>query len=405
MRKITQAVILAGGAGTRLQPFTLKNPKPMVPVNGKPFLEHLINLLKENGIKEVVILTGYFGEKISKYFKGGEKLGIKIRYSHMPFLNDREDENQSGLRIKTAEKLLKDFFLLLYCDNYWPLKLVPHIRYFKDHPSDALVTVFSNLDNSTKNNTFVNDSGYVQKYDKSRTGKDLNGVEIGYMIISKKILDLISVKNSKFEDIIFPKLIAKKRLSGFLTDQKYYSIGDMNRVKTTEKFLARKKIVLLDRDGVINKKPPEADYVKNWKEFEFLPKAIEAIKLLTESGYKIFIISNQAGIGRKIMTEGDLKKIHQKMVQAIKRGGGSIEDIYYCPHNWNDNCDCRKPKPGMLYQASREYLFDITKAIFIGDDIRDKYAGIAAGCKTILIKKNQSLYQVVNLMLYSSSLK
>lgn len=396
MRRITQAVILAGGAGTRLQPFTLKNSKPMVPVNGKPFLEHLINLLKENGIKEVIILTGYFGEKISDYFKSGEKFDIKIRYSNTPFRNGQKEENQSGLRIKNAEKLLKDFFLLLYCDNYWPLKLKNHIRYFNDHLSDALVTVFSNPNNSTKNNTFVDELGYVKKYDKSRTEKDLNGVEIGYMIVNKKILNRLPKTNSKFEDVIFPNLIAKKRLSGFLTDQKYYSIGDLKRVKITEKFLIPKKIVLLDRDGVINKKPKKGNYIKKWEEFKFLPGVIEAIKLLNNSGYKIFVISNQAGIARGRMSENDLDLIHKNMKKELLKNGTKVHGIYYCPHGWNEGCKCRKPKPGMLFKASEEHLFDLTKAVFIGDDRRDMEAGKKAECKTILVNTKKSLYQIVS---------
>lgn len=402
MRKITQAVILAGGAGTRLQPFTLKNPKPMVPVNGKPFLEHLINLLKENGIREVIILTGYFGEKIRDYFKDGEKFGIKIRYSNTPFLNELGEEIQSGLRIKNAGKLLKKFFLLMYCDNYWPLKLKTHKKIFNSHPSDILITVFSNTDNSTKNNTLIDELGYVKKYDKSRVEKNLNGVEIGYMIIDKKVLKLLPKTNSKFEDI-FSKLIAKKRLSGVLTDHKYYSIGDLQRVKITGKFLTSKKVVLLDRDGVINEKPDRGNYIKKWKEFKFLPGAIEAIKLLNKAGYKIFVISNQAGIARGKMLIKDLELIHKNMKKELRKNKAKIDGIYYCPHGWDENCKCRKPKTGMLFRASHEHLFDLTKTIFIGDDIRDKQAGETAGSKTILLKKNQNLYQVVKLMVYSKS--
>ncbi|MDP3758525.1 MAG: sugar phosphate nucleotidyltransferase, partial [Candidatus Daviesbacteria bacterium] len=94
--QINQAVILAGGQGTRLKPFTNNNPKPMVPVNDKPFLEYLIDLLKENSIKEVITLTGYFGEKIEKYFGNGSKLGIDIKYSYTPFLDEKGEENKSG---------------------------------------------------------------------------------------------------------------------------------------------------------------------------------------------------------------------------------------------------------------------------------------------------------------------
>ncbi len=108
--KITQAVILAGGQGSRLKPFTNNSPKPMVPVNGKPFLEHLIGLLKENGIQEVIILTGYLGERIEKYFGNGSKFGIKIKYSYTPFLDEKGEENNSGLGLKIAKGYWKIFF-------------------------------------------------------------------------------------------------------------------------------------------------------------------------------------------------------------------------------------------------------------------------------------------------------
>lgn len=396
IKKITQAVILAGGAGTRLKPFTLNNPKPMIPINGKPFLEHLINLLKENGIKEVVILTGYLGGKISNYFGDGSKLGVNIKYSHTPFIDENGQENKSGIRIKNAESLLNNFFLLLYCDNYWPLQLDKLIGYFNKKKGDVLVTAYSNKDNSTNSNMLIEENGYVSKYDSSRQEKKLNGVEIGFFIVNKKVLKLLPKSNSKFEDVVIPKLIIKKRLIGYLTDQKYYSIGDLKRVKITEKFLLPKKVAFLDRDGVINKKPPRAEYVKNWSEFTFLPDSIKAIKLLNEKGYLVFVVSNQAGIARGMMTEKDLQHIHKKMISALKNEDAKIEAIYYCPHGWEEACDCRKPKLGMLFQISRDYLINLSKAIFIGDDIRDKQTGDAAGCQTILVNKRKSLLQIVN---------
>ncbi len=403
--QITQAVILAGGAGTRLQPFTLNSPKPMIKVNGKPFLEHLILHLKDNGIKEVIILTGYLGEKIEKYFQNGTKLGLKIKYSYTPFKDFFGTELKSGIRILNAQKLLKEHFLLLYCDNYWPfnLKQLEQV-YFRKKPK-ILLTVYSNVDNSTKNNCFVSSQGYIEKYDKLRLDPNLNGVDIGFMVVRKNVLNLLPKENSKFEDVVFPKLIAKKSLVGFLTDQKYYSISDLKRARITAKFLKPKKVILLDRDGVINKKAPKAQYIKNWEEFVFLPRVLEAIKKLRQAKYKIFIISNQAGIARKVMTKKDLVIIHQKMMYQIKKAGGKIDGIYYCPHGWDEGCSCRKPKPGLLYKASREHLFDLSKAIFIGDDIRDKQTGDAALCKTILLSKKKSLYHFVNLMIYSSSVK
>lgn len=396
MIKITQAVILAGGIGTRLRPFTLNNPKPLVPINGKPFLEHLIKLLKENGIKEIVILTGYLGERIEKYFDNGSNLGIKIKYSNTPFLNEKGEENESGLRLKNAEGLLDNFFLLLYCDNYWPLQLSKLTKYFKDHPSDILVTVYSNLDNSTKNNMLIDNKGYVIKYDKKRLKKNLNSVDIGFFIVNKKVLDLLPKSNSQFEKNVLPKLIRKRRLSAYLTNHKYYSISDLQRVKIIENFLAPRKVIFLDRDGVINKRPSKADYVKEWKEFEFLPGSIQAMKLLTKKGYQVFIISNQSGIARGKLTQKSLDNIHKNMAKELKKNGAKIDGIYYCPHDWDEGCSCRKPKPGLLYMASRDHNIDLTKTLFVGDDKRDKEAGEATGCTTVLVNKRRHLLQIVN---------
>ncbi len=393
--EITQAVILAGGSGSRLKPFTNKNPKPMILIKGKPFLEYLINLLKENKIKEVIILTGYLGEKIEKYFGNGSRFGINIKYSHTPFLNEKNEENKSGLRLKNAEELLDNFFLLLYCDNYWPLQIKQLINHYTSHPSDILTTIYSNKDHSTKNNIFVN-NGFVTKYDKSRKDKNLNGVDIGFFIINKKVLKLLPKYNSQFETRILPKLIQKRRFSGYLTDQKYYSISDAERVKITEKFLSPKKIVFLDRDGVINKKPSKAEYVKSWEEFKFLPGAIGAIRLLNSKGYKVFIITNQSGIARGKLSKKDLENIHKKMQQELKNNGANIDKIYYCPHGWDEECSCRKPKPGLLLQVSRENFIDLTKSIFIGDDSRDMEAGEKVGCKTILVNEKKNLYQIAS---------
>lgn len=394
--KISQAVILAGGQGLRLRPFTKNNPKPMILVNGKPFLEYLIELLKENGIKEVLILTGYLADKIEKYFGDGSNFGISIKYSYTPFLNERGKENESGIRLKNAQNLLDDLFLLLYCDNFWPLNLRQLTNFFKTHPSDALVTVYSNLDNSTKNNMLIDDKGYVIKYDKKRQEKNLNGVDIGFFIINKMILRFLPKSNSQFEKVILPKLIQTRRLSAYSTQHKYYSISDLQRVKLLERYLYPKKVILLDRDGVINKRPKRGDYVKSWNEFVFLPGSKEAIKLLKEKGYTVFIISNQSGIARGMVTKKNLSIIHENMQKELKKQGSRIDVIYYCPHGWDEGCDCRKPKPGLLLQASREHFIDLTKAIFIGDDKRDIEAGKQAGCKTILVNAKNTLYQIAS---------
>lgn len=389
MKSIRQAVILAGGLGTRMRPLTFKTPKPMIKIHNTPFLVYLIEMLKKNGIQEVIILVGYLHEQIENYFGDGKKFGISIKYSYSSVDSD------TGTRIRNALPLLQKKFLLLYGDNYWPLQLEILISFYNKIGVKNLVTVYSNFDNATKSNILVGNDGLVKIYDKTRTEQNLNGVDIGFFILDKNVLNNLPKDNFSFEKIVMMDLITRKQLAGFLTYHKYYSLSNLERIPVIEEFFKQKKVILLDRDGVINKKPPKAEYVKNWGEFKFLPGAIDALKLLIKNKYQIFIISNQAGIGRGVMTEEDLKKIHKKFLEACRKEDIEIKGIYYCPHNWDEGCFCRKPKPGMLFKAAADHRFDLTKAIFIGDDERDEQAGKSANCKTILLQSGQSLWDTV----------
>jgi histidinol-phosphate phosphatase family protein len=183
-------------------------------------------------------------------------------------------------------------------------------------------------------------------------------------------------------------------LAAYVTDHRYYSVGSLRRLPLTEAFLARRSTVILDRDGVLNKKPPRAEYVRTWAEFEWLPGAKDALKLFNDAGCQVIVVSNQAGIARGAMTEADLADIHDHMKEEAVQAGGRIDAIYYCPHGWDDNCDCRKPKPGMLFQAQREHHLDLTRTPFIGDDERDAEAADAAGCPSLLLSNNESLLHV-----------
>ena len=377
--KIRQAVILAGGLGTRLGELTKQTPKPMVLVNGKPFLEYLIVMLKENGIEEVVLLLGYLPDKIMNYFKDGSDFGVKIKYSV------GEVSFETGKRLKNAESFLDDIFLLMYCDNYWPLRLTKIIEFYDKHNELTMITVYNNYDNTTKNNMLVDENGYVSGYDRSRKDKNLNTVDIGFVIMKKKSLADMPLTNFSLEEEFYPKLIGKKEMVAYRSDQKYYSIGTPEKLKIAEELLADKKIVLVDRDGVINKKAGKADYVKKWSEFRFLPKALDGLRLLSESGFKVVIITNQPGIARGRVSKEDLEEIHRNMINEVKKNSGKIDAIYCCMHGWDDNCECRKPKPGLLFKASRDLKFNLTKTFFIGDDERDVAAGDSAGCKNILI--------------------
>jgi histidinol-phosphate phosphatase family protein len=148
--------------------------------------------------------------------------------------------------------------------------------------------------------------------------------------------------------------------------------------------------LFLDRDGVINKRPP-GDYIKTWEEFEFLPGVLESIKILTEKFGRIIIVTNQQGIGKELMTHEDLQNIHRQMQTAISKNGGRIDAIYYCPDLATDEDSCRKPAGFMAIQAKKDFPeIDFTKSIMAGDTPSDMAFGRNAGMKTVFINTNNT---------------
>jgi D-glycero-D-manno-heptose 1,7-bisphosphate phosphatase len=151
------------------------------------------------------------------------------------------------------------------------------------------------------------------------------------------------------------------------------------------------KWVLLDRDGVINQDSP--NYIKTPNEWIPIPGALTAISNLNKAGFKVAVVTNQSGVGRGLYTIETLNKIHEKMFCLARGAGAKIDAIYVCPHHPDDNCECRKPKPGMLHTFAKQNNIDFqqTKVYFIGDAIRDIQAGIEAGCTPILVKTGKGL--------------
>lgn len=149
--------------------------------------------------------------------------------------------------------------------------------------------------------------------------------------------------------------------------------------------------IFLDRDGVINEN--RSDYVKSWSEFRFLPDSREAIAKLTQAGHRIVVCTNQAGIARGTISVETIEDIHQRMIASIRESGGHIEKVYYCPHDREGDCSCRKPRPGMLLQARDELAIDMYDAVFIGDSITDIRAALAANIHAILVLSGLGLDQ------------
>ena len=397
LKRPTQAVILAGGRGTRLQPYTDTRPKPMIEIHGKPFLEYLITLLREQGFERVLLLLGYLPEIIQDYFGDGRKWGLDITYS----ISSPDD--LTGRRVDLARDRIDSCFLLMYCDNYWPMQFDKMWEKFTAAGVPAMITVYSNKDKYSRDSVLVGDDSYVRIFDRSRKALGLQGIEISYAILTKEVLSLLPEEDILIEDALYPPLTERGQLLAFVTDHRYYSVGSVERLPLTEAFLSPGRTVILDRDGVLNKRPPKAEYVRTWDQFQWIDGSLEALRLFKQSGYRVIVVSNQAGVARGALTDKDLQIIHERMISEAADSDGCIDAIYYCPHNWDEGCDCRKPRAGMLFRAQREHSFDLTRTCFIGDDERDAQAAMEAGCPFELVSRDANLLQITKALLNRSA--
>ncbi|MBQ9438294.1 MAG: HAD-IIIA family hydrolase [Lachnospiraceae bacterium] len=330
---------------------------------------------------------GYLADQVQEELGNGEEFHLHIAYDITP------PEYDTGDRLVHAKALLKEAFLLLYCDNYCPIDFSKLSESFFANQAMIQLTAYSNKDGYTKNNLrLAAESDLIEIYDKSRKADNLKGVDIGYALVNKKVIEALPAMPGNFAKACYETLCRDGKLFATMTDHRYYSIGSFDRMNLTEDFFKHKKAVFLDRDGTLNVRPPRACYVKTPEEFIWLPGAKEAVRLFNDRGYLVFLVSNQPGIARGEMTLADLETVNAKMEKELAEEKAHIDKIYFCPHGWDEGCDCRKPNPGMLYQAQREYSLDLPHdCVLFGDDERDIQAGEAARVPSFLITEEHSL--------------
>lgn len=220
-----QTVILAGGIGTRLKPITEEMPKPMVPINGTPFLQYQIELLKSFGIKDVLLLVSYLGEQIEKYFGDGSKFGMDITYNY------EESPLGTGGALKNAEEKLNDEFLLLNGDTYLPIDYNKLADSFHSCICRGMITVYDNALKIVRSNITFNELNVVTAYSK-KEAIGMTHVDAGAMILRNDILALIPEKKiCSLEEEIFCKLVDKKELMAYPTSQRFYDMGTFNELE------------------------------------------------------------------------------------------------------------------------------------------------------------------------------
>jgi NDP-sugar pyrophosphorylase family protein len=230
-----QAVILAGGLGTRLGPLTRKIPKPMVPVAGAPYLEHQLRLLARQSFRDVLLLTGYLGERIESYFGNGSRLGLRLRYA-------REAQPQgTGGALRDARPYLAESFLLMYGDSLLPIEYAAAARRLEDSAALGLIVVYRDPAGETavRPNVALDRSGLVTRYDKTAAADpDLEYVEAGVSCFRRDVLDLLPGAGPvSFEQCVFPRLIDRRHLAALPTAQRFYDIGTPERLRAIEEYL------------------------------------------------------------------------------------------------------------------------------------------------------------------------
>ena len=371
--------MLCGGRGERLRPLTDNQPKPMVAVNDRPFLFYLLHQLSSHEIKRFVLLTGYLGEMIQDYFGDGSQWGWQITYSQRP------TEWQTAARVFEVLNELDEKFILLYSDNFAQLRLSELLKKNSDYGSAITLSIAE----KSPGNIAIDSDGRVLSYDAGRNSKDSNFVEIGYSLIDKnKISDCLERHKSESFAEVIRGLATTQAVSAVLVKTGYESISDPSRLAETADYLKPKKILLLDRDGTLNKKSLPGEYINSLSEFMWIESSRDALKILAQNGFSFIVITNQAGVSLGKTAVSDLEAIHDQLRADFQSDGLMLLDIYVCTDHWNSKSEFRKPEPGMFFAAANRHKFRLDQVIYVGDDVRDGLAAGNAGCKSVLVSSD-----------------
>ena len=390
-------VIMAGGKGTRIAQVNATVPKPMIPIEGKPILEYQIETLKNQGYTDIILIVGHMGNVIQEYFGDGAEFGVQISY-----IIEEQPLGTAGALYFLKDDI-KDDFLMLNGDIIFDVNIQKFLEYHCKQGTVATIL--------THPNSHPYDSGIIIADEKKRVINWLhkederlwykNRVNAGLHMLSPRIFDLFTeVKKCDLDRDILKPLIKDRELSVYDspeyikdmgTPDRYYAvIEDIKSGKVSAKNLKNKqKAIFLDRDGTINK---YVGFLTDINEFELLDGVADAIQMINESGYLAIVVTNQPVIARGEVSVGELQEIHNKMETLLGQSGAYIDDIFYCPHHphkgyegerpeYKIECECRKPKPGMLFAAAEKYNIDLRESWMIGDGENDIEAGRNAGCK------------------------
>lgn len=401
MENAMKIVIMAGGRGTRIAEVNSEVPKPMIPIMNKPILEYEIECVKRQGYTDIILVIGYLGHVVQEYFGDGSRFGVSIEY-----IVEETPLGTAGALYFLKDKI-QDDFLLLNGDIIFDVDIQ---RFYDAHKEcGGMATIL------THPNNHPYDSGIIVSDDRGKVLNWLhkeddrmwyqNRVNAGLHMLSPRMFQRFStLKKMDLDRDVLKPLIRESELyvydspeyiKDMGTPDRFYSvIEDMKSGKVENKNLSKKqKAVFLDRDGVINE---YVGFLRDINDFRLMEGVAKAIKMINASGYLTIVVTNQPVIARGEVTLEELKEIHNKMETLLGQEGAYVDAIYYCPHHpdrgfegerpeYKIECECRKPKPGMLLQAAEKYHINLSESYMVGDGIIDMDAGKAAGCKLVMV--------------------
>lgn len=388
-----QAVIMAGGYGTRLKELTKDLiPKPMIKIAGKPLLQWQIETLKANGFDDIIVVVGHLGDQILNKFNG-----------LVHYYEEDEPLGTAGALPK-IRNLLKDEFFLIYGDLFFDIDFERMVRFHRDHWARVTALIHPN--------THPYDSDLIEFDRNYRISKILfkdkkenhwchNFANAGIYLLDKNILNIFpNVSYIDFEKYILPNIyslygyISPEYVKDIGTVDRYFEVCNdvLNEIPTRRNLKKRQKAIFLDRDGTINE---NVGLVSHPGQLMLTPYATKAIKLINKSEYLAIVITNQPVVARGLCSIQEVDEIHAKMEELLGVEGAYVNDIFFCPHHpdkgfegenplYKINCNCRKPKPGMIYAAAKRYNIDLSQSWMIGDTQVDYDTAINAGVKPIV---------------------
>ena len=383
---IKEAIILAGGLGTRLRDTIPDIPKCMAPVAGRPFLFYVINFLRSQGIEKFVFSLGHMHEQIEEY------LATEFSTLNYQCSIEKEPLGTGGAILLAGIKTTEKYVAVMNGDTLFRADLQKAFL-FHDHNMAECTLLLKPMNKFDRYGSVeLNGEQLVTQFREKQffeTGNINGGV---YILNIPKFQDEEFPDKFSFERDYLEKYYDKRRIYGLVQDRYFIDIGIPEDYKRAQEELARSPLsleaidkswtLLIDRDGVVNYEKKE-DYIRDWDEFRFYEGVPEAFRLLAGKFGKIIIVSNQRGVGRGLMTETAVRNIHEQMQQAIEAAGGRVDRIYYCISPDNLHPD-RKPNPGMAFHAVREFPeIDLSKTIMIGNKLSDMLFARNAGTYSV----------------------